>query len=330
MKRRAPCTPPDWHRTAPPTAEMCTAYGNRAMAESIFQAYEHRLVSAGDESISVHVGGAGPPLLLLHGYPQNHATWIKLAGPLAKHFTCIIADLPGYGASSIPQDAPEHENFSKRRMAALLVAAMACMGHADFSVMGHDRGARVAYRMALDHPAVIRRVVIIEIIPTSDMWEAFNAEIAMKAYHWPFLAQPFPLPETLISGDPIFYLEWTLRSWVKGHTLDVFDPRSLVSYREQMSDPARLHAMCEDYRAGASVDRRLDLSDGARGARVAAPLLFVWSKSGFPSAIGDPLSLWRPWTENLSGVEIDSGHFMPEENPDALLAAASLFLDEQV
>ena len=128
------------------------------MAESIFQAYENRLVSVGDESISVHVGGAGPPLLLLHGYPQSHATWIKLAGPLAENFTCVIADLPGYGASSIPQDAPDHEGFSKRRMAALLVAAMASMGYAAFSVMGHDRGARVAYRMALDHPAIIRRV----------------------------------------------------------------------------------------------------------------------------------------------------------------------------
>jgi haloacetate dehalogenase len=169
------------------------------MAGSIFQAYENRLVSVGDESISVHVGGAGPPLLLLHGYPQSHATWIKLAGPLAENFTCVIADLPGYGASSIPKDAPDHQGFSKRRMAALLVAAMASMGYAAFSVMGHDRGARVAYRMALDHPAIIRRVVIIEIIPTSDMWEAFNAEMAMKAYHWSFLAQPFPLPETLIS-----------------------------------------------------------------------------------------------------------------------------------
>jgi haloacetate dehalogenase len=296
------------------------------MAESIFQAYENRLVSVGDESISVHVGGAGPPLLLLHGYPQSHATWIKLAGPLAENFTCVIADLPGYGASSIPQDAPDHEGFSKRRMAALLVAAMASMGYAAFSVMGHDRGARVAYRMALDHPAIIRRVVIIEIIPTSDMWEAFNADMAMKAYHWSFLAQPFPLPETLISGDPVFYLEWTLRSWVKRHTLDAFDPRSLESYREQIRDPARVHAMCEDYRAGASLDRRLDLSDKARGVKVTAPLLFVWSKSGFPSATGDPLSLWRPWTEKLSGAEVNSGHFMPEENPAALLATACSFL----
>ena len=150
------------------------------------------------------MSGEAAHLLLLHGYPQNHAAWIKLAGPLANNFTCVIADLPGYGASSIPEDAPDHESFSKRRMAALLVSAMASMGYATFSVMGHDRGARVAYRMALDHPATIQRVVIIEIIPTSDMWEAFNAEMAMKAYHWSFLAQPFPLPETLIAGDPSF------------------------------------------------------------------------------------------------------------------------------
>jgi len=296
------------------------------MAESIFQAYENRLVPVGEESISVHVGGAGPPLLLLHGYPQNHATWIKLAGPLAENFSCVIADLPGYGASSIPQDASGHEGFSKRRMASLLVEAMASLGYSAFGVMGHDRGARVAYRMALDHPAIVQRVVIIEIIPTSEMWEAFNAEMALKAYHWQFLAQPFPLPENLISGDPVFYLEWTLRSWVKGRTLDVFDPQSLESYRAQMRDPARVHAMCEDYRAGASIDRRLDLSDRARGITITAPLLFVWSKLGFPSAAGDPLSLWKPWTEKLSGAEVDSGHFMPEENPHDLLAATAPFL----
>ena len=177
------------------------------MAESIFPGFKNRMVLVGDQRISVHVGGSGTPLLLLHGYPQNHAAWIKLAGPLAKDFTCVIADLPGYGASSIPVDAPDHESFSKRRMASLFVSAMASMGYSTFSIMGHDRGARVAYRMALDHPTTIGRVVIIEIIPTSDMWKAFNAEMAMKAYHWSFLAQPFPLPETLIAGDPTFYLE---------------------------------------------------------------------------------------------------------------------------
>ena len=296
------------------------------MAELIFPGFENRMVSIGDQTISVYVGGTGTPLLLLHGYPQNHATWIKLARPLAKNFTCVIADLPGYGASSIPADAADHESFSKRRMASLLVSVMASMGYPIFNVMGHDRGARVAYRMALDHPATIRRVAIIEIIPTSDMWEAFNAEMAMKAYHWSFLAQPFPLPETLIAANPIFYLEWTLRSWAKGHRLDAFDSRSLESYRVQIRDHARVHAMCEDYRAGASIDRRLDLSDKARGAKINAPLLFVWSKSGFPSATGDPLSLWKAWAQNLSGAEVDCGHFMPEENPDALLAAAGPFL----
>lgn len=296
------------------------------MAESIFPGYDNRLVPVGDQRIGVHVGGTGAPLLLLHGYPQNHAAWIKLAAPLAKNFTCVIADLPGYGASSIPADAKDHEPFSKRRMAAVLVSAMASLGHARFSVMGHDRGARVAYRIALDHPATIRRVAIIEIIPTSDMWDAFNAEMVMKAYHWSFLAQPFPLPETLIAADPDFYLEWTLRSWSKGRSLEAFDPRSLQSYREQMRDPQRVHAMCEDYRAGASIDRSLDLADRARGAKITAPLLFVWSTSGFPAAARDPLSLWRSWSDNLSGAEIDSGHFMPEENPDALSAAAVPFL----
>lgn len=297
------------------------------MGESIFPGYETRSVSIGDQRISAHIGGNGTPLLLLHGYPQNHATWRRLAVPLARNFTCVIADLPGYGSSSIPADDPDHESFSKRRMAAVLMSAMASLGYATFSVIGHDRGARVAYRIALDHPATIRRVVIIEIIPTSDMWEAFNAEMAMKAYHWSFLAQPFPLPETLIAGDPVFFLEWTLRSWAKGNCLDIFDSRSLQSYREQIRDPARVHAMCEDYRAGATIDRRLDLSDKARGAKIRAPLLFIWSKLGFPAATGEPLGLWKAWTHKLSGAEVDSGHFMPEENPDALLAAAVPFLN---
>ena len=270
------------------------------MAKSIFPGYEKRLVSIEDQTISVHIGGTGTPVLLLHGYPQNHATWIKLAGPLARNFTCVIADLPGYGESFIPADAPGHEGFSKRRMAAILLSTMASLGYATFNVMGHDRGARVAYRLALDHPEAIHRLVIIEVIPTSEMWNAFNAEIAMKAYHWSFLAQPFPLPETLIDCDPVFYLDWTLRSWTKCHSLDVFDSRSLESYRKQMRDPARVHAMCEDYRAGASTDRSLDLADKARGAKITPPLLFIWSKLGFPAATGDPLSLWRAWTHKLS------------------------------
>jgi len=174
------------------------------MSDAFFPGYATRLVSIGEQQIGVHVGGTGRALLLLHGYPQNHAAWIKLADPLARRFTCVIADLPGYGASSIPPDTPGHDAFSKRRMAAHLVATMASLGHANFSVMGHDRGARVAYRMALDHPASIRSVVIVEIIPTSDMWDAFDAGMAMKAYHWTFLAQPFPLPETLIASDPVY------------------------------------------------------------------------------------------------------------------------------
>lgn len=300
--------------------------GNGKMTGSIFCGFRQRLLPCGDQRISVHIGGAGEPLLLLHGYPQNHAAWLRLAGPLARDFTCVIADLPGYGASSVPADAPDHEGFSKRRMATVLVSAMASLGYTEFAVLGHDRGARVAYRMALDHPQAVRRLVIVEVIPTSEMWDRFDAAMAMKAYHWPFLAQSAPLPETLIAGDPDFFLEWTLRSWTKDHTLDAFDARALDSYRAQMRDTARVHAMCEDYRAGASIDRALDLADKASRAKIAAPLLFLWSTSGFPAATGDPLGLWRPWTEDLSGGAVDSGHFMPEENPDAVLAACLPFL----
>jgi haloacetate dehalogenase len=300
------------------------------MGASVFRGYESKLIPVEDQTIGVHVGGRGAPLLLLHGYPQNHAAWLKLADPLARSFTCVIADLPGYGASSIPSDTPDHSGYSKRRMAALLMSAMAQLGYATFNVMGHDRGARVAYRMAFDRPEAIQRAVILEVIPTSDMWGAFDAEMAMKAYHWPFLAQPCPLPETLINGDPVFYLDWTLRSWSKARSLDAFDPRSLESYRRQMREPQRVHAMCEDYRAGATIDRSLDLADKARGAKIMSPLLFMWSNSGFPAATGDPLGLWRAWAEKLSGAEVDCGHFMPEENPDGVLAAAVPFLTQRL
>jgi haloacetate dehalogenase len=180
--------------------------------------------------------------------------------------------------------------------------------------------------MALDHPASIRSLVIVEIIPTSAMWDAFDACMAMKAYHWSFLAQPYPLPETLIASDPVFYLDWTLRSWTKAKSLDAFDPRALESYRRHISDPARVHAMCEDYRAGATIDRAIDRDDQARGARIAAPLHFVWSKSGFPASSGRPLGLWQNWADKLTGREIDCGHFAPEENPDDLLTAVLPFL----
>ncbi|WP_309084073.1 alpha/beta hydrolase [Chelativorans sp.] len=267
------------------------------------------------------VGGEGPPLLLLHGYPQTHAAWHRVAPGLARHFRCVVADLPGYGASFIPTPTADHAAYSKRAMARELVAAMAELGHQRFSVIGHDRGARVAYRLALDAPERIERLGILEVVPTAQMWDSFNAEMAMKAYHWTFLAQPHPLPERMIAADPVAYVEWTLASWSQSGSLGTFDPLALEAYRRAFAEPERIRAFCEDYRAGATMDRALDEADRKAGRRIKPPLHFVWSHNGFPARTGKPLALWEEWAEQVSGEAVEGGHFLPEENPDAVLRA---------
>ena len=290
--------------------------------------FESKTVTGDGADIFCRIGGEGPPLLLLHGYPQCHATWHRVAPELARSFRCVVPDLRGYGQSSIPEATPGHESYSKRAMARDFVAVMKALGHERFAVLGHDRGARVSYRLALDHPDRVSRLGIVEIVTTADMWANFNAEMAVKAYHWPLLAQPHPLPETLIGANLVYYLEHTLAAWTKARSLDPFDPGALALYRSAFSQPERVSAMCEDYRAGATIDRALDEADRAAGNRIAAPLHFVWAKHGFPAQTGDPLGFWREWTNELSGTEIDSGHFGPEENPDAVISAVRPFFEK--
>ena len=288
------------------------------MKSATINGFEHLFVEVNGNPISVHRGGEGPPLLLLHGYPQTHATWNKVAPCFAQEFHCIIPDLRGYGDSAIPASDQNHTAYSKRTMAQELIALMSQLGLRKFGVLGHDRGARVAYRMALDHPDHITKIGIIEVVPTSDMWTFFNAEMAMHAYHWTFLAQPSPLPETMINAAPINYLDWTLRSWTKNGSLKVFDPIALESYREQFRNPSRIHAMCEDYRAGATIDRLLDKKDLAAQKMIEAPLFFVWAQQGFPAQTGDPIGLWSKWARKVNGLAVESGHFAQEENPEAV------------
>lgn len=279
--------------------------------------FERTDVVCGDVTLSVHRAGQGAPLILLHGYPQNHYCWGKVAPTLARHFDVIVPDLRGYGDSSAPPDDAEHTTYSKRQMAADIVALMDALGVPRAHILGHDRGGRVAYRFALDHPDRLIKLGIIEIVPTGDFWEAWNADLAMAAYHWTFLAQPAPLPEQMIGADPTAYINWTLQSWTLTKTLDIFSPEALASYRAQATDPAHLHAMCADYRAGASFDRDLDQAD--RGRHIAAPLQFLWAESGFPARTGDPLGLWRKWAPEVTGQSCISGHFAMEENPQAVL-----------
>lgn len=289
---------------------------------SLFPGFEHRTVATDDVELFCRVGGEGMPLLMLHGYPQTGATWHKVAPAFAKHFKCVIPDLRGYGRSGVPEPDEEHEVYSKRTMAADMVQLMAKLGHERFHVLGHDRGARVSYRMALDHPQCVDRLGIIEVIPTGDMWERFNAPMALATYHWTFLAQPHPLPERMIEGDSGFYLHWTLRSWTRDGTLNAFDPDALGEYRMAFSEPERIRAACEDYRAGWFIDRKRDEEDKAAGRKIAAPLHYVWSNRGFPArAAQDSLKFWRDWAETVSGQSIESGHFAQEENPRAVVDA---------
>lgn len=292
--------------------------------------FTRRDVPTNGTSLSVHRAGQGTPLVLLHGYPQNHMCWHKIAPALARSFDVIIPDLRGYGRSEIPVNDPDNLAYSKREMARDIVGMMDVLNVDAAHVLGHDRGARVAYRFALDHPQRLRRLGIIEIIPTGDFWAAWDADLAMKGYHWTFLAQPAPLPERMICADPRGYIEWTLASWTHRGDLSAFSPDALAAYRAQALDARRISAMCNDYRAGATFDRALDLADRARGAQIAAPLRFLWAKGGFPARSGDPLKAWRAWAPDVSGTEIDRcGHFAMEERPDAVLAAMEPFFKDE-
>ncbi|SFP33176.1 alpha/beta fold hydrolase [Tranquillimonas alkanivorans] len=286
--------------------------------QTAFQGFETRRIDVGRLSLSVRVGGEGPPLVLLHGFPQTHLCWAQVAPAFAERHTVIVPDLPGYGASDAPADDAEHTVYSKRAMARDVAGLLDSLGHDRASVLGHDRGARVAYRFALDHPDRIDRLGIIEIVPTGDFWAAWNADLALAAYHWTFLAQPAPMPERLIAGDPAGWLDHTLASWSKSGTLNAFPPEALAAYRAQMQDPARIAAMCADYRAGATTDRRLDEADRAAGRTIKAPVRYLYGRHGFPARTGDPAGIWRPWAPVLGTADCDSGHFVPEENPQAV------------
>jgi haloacetate dehalogenase len=284
---------------------------------------ERRIRTSADVDIYLRTGGSGPALLLLHGYPQTHVCWHRIAPELARHCTLVIADLRGYGASSAPPGDAEHTVYSKRAMAGDCLEVMRALGHQRFMVAGHDRGGRVAYRLALDHPEAVSALIPIDIIPTGEAWRRTNAGWALKTYHWSFLAQPHPLPETLIGGEPTYYLEHTLASWTRSRDLAPFAAEALAHYRALLADPARIHAVCEDYRAGAGIDRQLDEADLGDGRKIACPTL-VLSASNYLAT--DPLDIWRAWCTTVEGASVTSGHFLAEENPADTLAALVPFL----
>jgi haloacetate dehalogenase len=290
----------------------------------MFEGFESGVSRVGEEAIFRRIGGSGPPLLLLHGYPQTHVLWRKIAPDLAKDFTVVCPDLRGYGASSKP--APDAANllYSKRVMAADMVALMAGLGFSSFAVVGHDRGGRVAYRLAFDHPARVTKIATLDIVPTLANWERMrDMSIGLATYHWYFLAQPGGLPEKMIGADPDFYLEEKLRRWSKDFA--AFEPAALAEYKRAFRDPACIAATCADYRAGATVDVEHDRADfGAR--KIDVPLLTLWGGRGLTPQAGGQLDIWRRWASDVRGQAFDCGHFLPEEAPAATLAALRAFL----
>jgi haloacetate dehalogenase len=269
-------------------------------------------------------GGAGAPLLLLHGHPQTHAIWHKVAPLLARHFTVVACDLRGYGDSSKPQGAPDHANYSKRVMAADMVASMRHLGFERFRVMAHDRGARVAHRLMADHPQAVERAVLLDIAPTLAMYEGTTEAFARAYWHWFFLIQPAPLPERLIEADPDAYLRDVMGRRSAG--LAPFDARALAEYARCLSLPGTAHGICEDYRAAAGIDLEHDRADRDAGRRIETPLLALWGAQGVVQRCFDPLLEWRKVAMRVEGEALDCGHYIPEEAPEALLARALPFL----
>ncbi|MCK7610711.1 alpha/beta fold hydrolase [Roseibium sediminicola] len=281
----------------------------------LFPGFDSITVEANEERLFCRVGGSGPPLLLLHGYPQSHVCWHKIASRLAEHFTVIAADLPGYGRSSIPPLSEDHMAYSKRAMAATFVEMMRVLGHTCFFMAGHDRGGRVAYRMALDHPDRIQRLAVLDILPTCDYWDRMDRAFGLKIYHWMFLAQPAPFPEKLIAASPIRFLTHTLRSWTAAKSLSCFSEGAMTHNRAWFCDPDRISATCEDYRAGAGIDYDHDRQSLEDGQRIKRPLLALWGDKGIAMSVKDPLEVWRGWSPMVEGLALPSGHFLPEEAP---------------
>lgn len=285
----------------------------------MFDGFVHAFIETPEARIRVCHGGSGLPVLLLHGHPQTHVMWHRIAPRLAERHTVVCADLRGYGDSAKPASDAAHETYSKRAMARDQVAVMQALGFPRFAVVGHDRGGRCAYRMALDRPECVTRLAVLDIVPTGEAFDRADMAFALGYWHWFFLAQPEPVPERMIAADPdAFYLR-------RGDVM--FDPAALAAYRRCYSDPSTIHAMCEDYRAGASIDAAHDRADRAAGRRIACPVLALWGARGLLPRWYDVLAIWRDWAEQAQGAAIDCGHYLAEEAPEATLAALLPFLD---
>jgi haloacetate dehalogenase len=288
----------------------------------MFETFKQTQINTSGASIHLVKGGNGFPLLLLHGYPETHLMWHKIAPRLAQDFTVVVPDLRGYGDSSKPKSDPEHYNYSKRAMAQDMVEVMSQLGHDEFFVVGHDRGARVGHRLALDHARRVRKLAVLDIAPTYKMYMTADKAFATTYYHWFFLIQPYDLPERLIGSQPEFYLRSCLARWSSDAA--AFTPESVEEYVRCFSNPATIRATCEDYRASATIDLLHDEADISQ--KVMCPLLALWSEKGFVGHKYDVLETWRERANNVQGGALPGGHFIPEEAPDETYRALREFL----
>jgi haloacetate dehalogenase len=275
----------------------------------------------GEADYYVAIGGEGPPVLLLHGFPETHLCWRAVAPALARHHAVVVPDLRGYGASRAPAGGSHGEGFSKREMARELVEVMSALGHERFAVVGHDRGARVAYRLALDHPGRVTRVAVLNVIPTLEQFERMGRAPSLGFWPWFLLAQPAPFPERLLDADPTAVLDHVFATWARA--AEAIGAEAREAYRRAL-DPTTIAAICADYRASFHLDREHDAADREAGRRIRAPLLFVLGVE--ETQLADAPEIWRAWAEDVSTAELPGGHFLPEEAPEALIAVLAPFL----
>src|SRR5438874_4416476 len=287
----------------------------------LFPGFEPRRISTSGAEINLVIGGRGPPLLLLHGYPQTHAMWHKIAPRLAAHFTVVCTDLRGYGDSAKPPGEADHRAYSKRTMARDQVDVMRALGFKRFALAGHDRGARVAHRLVRDHPERVARLAVLDISPTAAMYAKTDKAFATAYYHWFFLIQPYDLPERLIGADPAYYLRKTLGGFGSSG-LTIFDARAYAEYERCFRDPATIHATCEDYRAAATIDLAHDAADAER--KLDCPLLVLWGEKGVVHRFFDPIADWKSVASDVRGKALTSGHYLAEEAADETTYAALL------
>lgn len=290
----------------------------------MFEGFERARIETRGAVINLRYGGDGPPVLLLHGYPQTHAMWHPIAPRLAERFTVVVADLRGYGDSSKPPSGRDHAGYSKRAMASDQVEAMAELGFERFAVVGHDRGARVGHRMALDHGDRVSKLAVLDIVATRAVFAAIDKGLATAYYHWFFFIQPYDLPERLIGSDPDYFLRKKLGGWGTG--LEIFAPEAIAEYERCFRAPETIHASCEDYRAAASIDLVHDEED--IGRKLECPLLALWGKNGVVERFHDVLAVWREYAHQVEGRPLDAGHFLAEERPGETAEELERFLKD--